>query len=88
MERGTKSTNKTPFANENHVIEIQTNMPTSQVPHLAKLIRKLPRKKLAQLIIRKTHIALNPKPTTHEGKSTKPNQPKSFIYEPSMSDPM
>lgn len=88
MERGTKSTNKTPFANENHVIEIETNMPASQVPHLAKSTRKLPRKKPAQLIIRKTHIVLNPKPTTREGKSTKPNQPKSFIIEPSMSNPM
>lgn len=70
------------------MIEIETNMPASQVSHLAKSTRKLPRKKPAQLIIRKIHIALNPKPTTRESKSTKPNQPKSFITEPTMSDSM
>lgn len=76
MKRGTKLTN------EIRVI-------ASQVPQHAKSIRKLPSKKPSLSTNKNTLAVPNPpKPTSHKGKSTKPKQTKSFIPEPSTSDPM
>lgn len=83
MEKGTKSTNDTPIANVNSMNDSETNMPASQFSHQAKSTRKFPSKKPAKPTNKNNSIALNNKPLDRECKSTKPNQPKIFITEPS-----